>query len=133
MLARSLEVFAVTYVGQRVSTSLSLAISTYILRVGPNAYPVLSMRADGGKEMFLFAGLFQLANLLRENTKGSIAISLLFAVAVLANWQAGSAWLSAQLGQRVCQVCTASHPSLTHVPCSFVCSTRVLPDASLFS
>lgn len=36
-------------------------------------------------------GLFQAANLLRENTIGSIAISVLFAVAAATHWQAGQA------------------------------------------
>lgn len=66
--------------------------------------------------IFKRTGLFQLANVLRENTKGSIAISLLFAVAVLANWQAGSAWLSAQLGQRVCQACLLAVYVIAGIP-----------------
>ncbi len=50
------------------------------------------------------AGIFQLANVLRENTYGSIAISILFAVAALTHWQAGAGWLSAHLGERISQV-----------------------------
>lgn len=42
--------------------------------------------------------------MLRENTYGSIAISILFAVAALTHWQAGAGWLSAHLGERISQV-----------------------------
>jgi hypothetical protein len=53
------------------------------------------------------AGLFQLANVLRENTLGSIAISVLFAVAALTHWQAGQ-HLPAVLAQRISEAATAA-------------------------
>jgi hypothetical protein len=53
------------------------------------------------------AGLFQLANVLRENTLGSIAISVLFAVAALTHWQAGQ-HLPAVLAQRISDAATAA-------------------------
>lgn len=53
------------------------------------------------------AGLFQLANVLRENTLGSIAISVLFAVAALTHWQAGQ-HLPALLAERISQAAIAA-------------------------
>jgi hypothetical protein len=53
------------------------------------------------------AGLFQLANVLRGNTLGSIAISVLFAVAALTHWQAGQ-HLPAVLAQRISEAATAA-------------------------
>jgi hypothetical protein len=53
------------------------------------------------------AGVFQLANLLRENTIGSIAISVLFAIAAATHWQAGQ-HLPAVLGERISQAAIAA-------------------------
>ena len=61
-------------------------------------------------------GLFQLANVLRESTLGSIAISILFAVAALTHWQAGGGWLAATLGERVSQAATAAVYAIAGVP-----------------
>jgi len=61
-------------------------------------------------------GLFQLANLLRENTLGSIAISVLFAAAALTHWQAGGRWLSAAIGEQISQAATTLIYIIAGVP-----------------
>jgi cation transport ATPase len=66
--------------------------------------------------IYSHTGLFQLANLLRENTLGSIAISVLFAAAALTHWQAGGAWLSATLGERISNAATALVYLIAGVP-----------------
>ena len=54
--------------------------------------------------VYQHTGLFQLASVLRENTYGSIAISVFFAIAALTHWQAGGGWLSAAVGEKISQV-----------------------------
>ena len=61
-------------------------------------------------------GLLQLASLLRENMFGSIAISVMIVVAALAQWQAGSAWLSQRVGHTVSTAATAGIYFLAGTP-----------------
>ena len=61
-------------------------------------------------------GLLQLAALLRENVYGSIAISVLILVAVLAQWQAAAQWLPAGVGATVSTAATAAIYVLAGIP-----------------
>mmetsp|Transcript_14470 Transcript_14470/g.43757 ORF Transcript_14470/g.43757 Transcript_14470/m.43757 type:complete len:906 (-) Transcript_14470:1020-3737(-) len=66
--------------------------------------------------IYSHTGILQLADVLRENTCGSIAISVFFACAAISHWQAGGSWLAAQLGERICTVSTAMIYFLAGVP-----------------
>jgi hypothetical protein len=61
-------------------------------------------------------GLLQLAGLLRENVYGTIAISVLFLVAALAQWQAVAQWLPQHAGHTMSAAGTAGIYFLAGIP-----------------
>ncbi len=61
-------------------------------------------------------GLLRLAELLRESLYGSVAITVLFAVAAVCNWQSGSAWLAQRAADRVRDAAVVAVYLLAGVP-----------------
>ena len=61
-------------------------------------------------------GLLKIAELLRESVYGSAAITVLFAVAAVCNWQAGSAWLAQRVADRLRDAAVVAIYVLAGVP-----------------
>ena len=57
-----------------------------------------------------------MAELLRESLYGSVAITVLFAVAAVCNWQSGSAWLAQRAADRLRDAAVVAVYVLAGVP-----------------
>ncbi len=60
--------------------------------------------------------MLRLAELLRESLYGSVAITVLFAVAAVCNWQSGSAWLAQRAADRLRDTAVVAVYVLAGVP-----------------
>ena len=60
--------------------------------------------------------MLRLAELLRESVYGSVAITVLFAVAAVCNWQSGSGWLAQRAADRLRDAAVVAVYALAGVP-----------------